>query len=143
MLLIDVTIGPSPIHGIGVFAARPIEAGEIIWIFAPGQTDLVATTTYLRTLPQSVKEFWCFYGHRIDPALPWTVEGDLAKFFNHSDDPNTGPDPTSDESDLRQIAYRPLAVGEEITVDYHTFSCDVDVLLSGCTPAEMVAQLLG
>jgi hypothetical protein len=43
---------------------------------------------------------------------------DDARFYNHSDDPNTGPGASNDFD----IAYRDIEVGEEILCDYTRFA---------------------
>ncbi len=141
MLIVRTYVAVSPIHGLGVFAAEAIKKGTDVWIFHPG-IDLVATPAQIRALPQAVQEFWAVYGHRLDPVLPWTCDADLAKFYNHSDDPNTGPDPSGPRADIGQIAYRDIAIDEELTADYHSFSCDADLLLAGLSPAELVQKML-
>ena len=42
MLLIDTYVGPSAIEGVGVFAAEPIRAGQMIYRFAPEFDRLIA-----------------------------------------------------------------------------------------------------
>lgn len=113
MLHVKTRLGPSPIHGIGAFAAEDIPKGTIIWEFREG-FDLRLTEEELRrlappALEQALKYSYVEDGHYILCA-------DDARHFNHSETPNT-----DDTSALYTIAARDIAAGEEITSDYRTF----------------------
>jgi SET domain-containing protein len=113
MLLVRTRLGPSSIHGIGAFAADPIPKGAIIWEFREG-FDLRLTEEELQRLAppaqeQALKYSYVESGHYILCA-------DDARFFNHSENPNT-----DDTSELYTIAARDIAAGEELTSDYRTF----------------------
>jgi uncharacterized protein len=113
MLLVRTTVAPSGIHGLGVFAAEDIAAGQPVWEFAPG-LDLVIAPERLGGLPAAFRAFLDTYGYR-SPDVPdggIVLSCDNAKYLNHAEDPNcesTGP---------LNRALRPIRAGEEITCDY-------------------------
>src|SRR3712207_9305077 len=82
MLLVRTRLGPSPIHGIGLFAAEFIPKGTIIWEYRAG-FDLRLTEEDLRRLAPPALEQVLEYsyvegGHYILCA-------DDARFFNHAE----------------------------------------------------------
>ena len=112
MLLVPTRLGRSAVHGLGVFAAAPIAAGEAVWRFAPG-IDQVIPLPLAETQPEAFKAYLATYAY-LSPEFPdaYVLSCDHAKFLNHSEDPNT---------DIRgptTFARRPIAAGEEITCDY-------------------------
>src|SRR5690606_38054940 len=55
MLLVSTYVAQSRIEGVGVFAARPIRAGEIIWKLDPDFDRLVAIERY-ESAPPHLRE---------------------------------------------------------------------------------------
>jgi uncharacterized protein len=86
----------SPIHGKGVFAAQPIEAGQTIGYF---EGHAVAR--------DGEHVLW------LDDGSALEVTNDL-RFLNHAAEPNADFDGAS----LEVWASRPIAPGEEITIHY-------------------------
>lgn len=112
MLLVRTRVGPSPIHGIGVFAAEAVTAGEAVWEFAPG-LDLVIPHARIPTLPAAFRAYLATYAYvSHDVAEGVVLSCDHAKFLNHSEAPNTIIAP------LVTRARHDIAAGEEITCDY-------------------------
>jgi len=114
-----VRLKPSKRHGVGVFAIRRIPKGtyvfrddneQIVWV-EKGKTE---------GLPEAVRELYedfCIikngqYGcpRSFDALTP-------AWYLNHSDKPNMAAD-----SETRFYALRNIRKGEELTVDYRTYS---------------------
>ncbi len=63
-------VRPSSIHGRGFFAARPINAGEVVTVFGGtlfSQTDIAVGRANNRTLMQVDEELWL--GNRADEPL--------------------------------------------------------------------------
>lgn len=112
MFLVRTYVAASPIHGLGVFAAEPIPRGTPIWRFQPG-FDQVIPFALAEQLPASAREFLATYTY-LSPLFPggYVLNGDHARFLNHSDTPNT------DNSGEIALALRDIAEGEEITCDY-------------------------
>lgn len=90
-----VVVKQSAIHGLGLFASRSIDAGELIGAIEPRPVRRDGP----HVLWVSENE-----GHRVDGPL---------KYINHSPDPNA-----CYCDDLTVIALRDIRPGEEITHDY-------------------------
>ena len=118
MLLIRTHIGPSPIHGNGVFACEAVPAGNTVWRYEP-VFDRVISEEELRDMPTAFCEYVNMYAYRsADIEGRLLLSCDHAKFLNHSDDPNTT------EQRFSSIASRLIKVGDEITCDYGAFCVD-------------------
>jgi hypothetical protein len=135
MLLVEARVGPSSIHGLGLFAQQFIPKGTPVWERAPG-LDLALSQEQVDALPERARRAFLHYsfrrikcGERI--SCEWILCFDEARFTNHSDDPNT---------DARQ-ALRDVAPGDEITQDYHDYDWDFGRHLAS-TPISL-AQVLG
>jgi hypothetical protein len=115
MFLIRTRLGPSAIHGIGVFADEPAAAGQEIWRFAPG-IDQVISLAQAGTLPEAFRHYLATYAY-LSPAFPgcYVLSGDHAKFMNHAEAPNTAID-----GHVTRAA-QAIAVGDEVTCDYRLF----------------------
>jgi hypothetical protein len=107
MLLVKTKIGPSEIHGLGLFAAEDVAAGTLVWRWDEG-LDLAWPS--LEVLPEPFRAYVLHYGFRWDGLQRLAV--DNARFVNHSDDPNT----VEDGATMR--ARRQITSGEEITENY-------------------------
>jgi uncharacterized protein len=104
-----VQVGPSPIHGFGVFTTRRIESGETVLVI-----DDSRIVDDERPLRAALGEYpyQCDYlaeGRVVLMALP-------ERHINSSCDPNTYVRWSGDTRHV--IARRALAAGEEITYDY-------------------------
>lgn len=118
MFLVHTRVGPSGIHGNGVFAGEALAEGQAIWRFAPG-LDLVVPFETIAAAPQAFQDYMDMYAY-VSPQVTggMVLSCDHAKFLNHSDDPNT---------EIRghtTYARRAIPEGEEITCDYRI--CVVD-----------------
>lgn len=114
MLVVAVTIGPSKIHGIGLFAAERIAAGRIWWRYEPS-LDQIRTAKEVEDMPPDARDFWVKYAFvRADDSRILCF--DHARFVNHSATPNTREDDNGNS-----VAAVDIEVGEEITEDYTTF----------------------
>jgi SET domain-containing protein len=110
MLLVKCRLRPSPIHGIGLFAAEPIRKGTRVWELTPG-FDLVLRKPDFKHWPRPLRRFLDNYGFKYRKGV-YVLSSDHAKHFNHSDTPNTrlrGP---------TMYAAKAVARGEELTCDY-------------------------
>lgn len=117
MFRVPTYLGPSTIHGTGVYAAAPIAAGTIIWDFHPG-VDWKLRPEELEAFPepfQSQVRRWCYL--EADSGL-YVLCGDNAKFMNHS------PEANCDDSGDRTVASRDIEPGEELTCDYRSFDAE-------------------
>jgi uncharacterized protein len=69
MLLVSTVIGPSQIHGLGLFAAEPIPRGGKVWQFHPA-LDLVVPEAEVAQLPGVAQAYFRNYAYR-----PWPRRG--------------------------------------------------------------------
>jgi hypothetical protein len=118
MFIIRTYIGPSPIHGTGVFAGEDVSNGQPIWQFARG-LDLVVPFDQIAAAPQAFQDYMDMYAY-VSPQVEggMILSCDHAKFLNHSDNPNT---------EIRgetTLARGPIRQGEEITCDYRICVAD-------------------
>jgi len=120
MLLVKTEVKLSPIHGLGVFAAEFIPDGTVTWRYLDG-FDQRLPESILNILSRPAKEQFLKYSY-VDPTTGlYELCADDARFFNHSETPNTAGVPTGEDSD---IATRDINIGEELTCDYRTFDRD-------------------
>ena len=114
MLRVRTYLAPSPIEGIGLFAAEPIQRGSIIWKYDE-QLDIKFD---MRDIPQEetvVRDSLLRYGYKPSDEPVYILCGDNARFMNHSEQPN------ADDVGNLTIARVDIAAGEEITCNYGAF----------------------
>lgn len=117
MLRVPTYVAPSPIAGVGLFAATDILAGHVIWEFTEG-VDWRITPTELLLFPEPFQSRLRHYLYQEDSGV-YVLCGDNAKYMNHSDDPNC-----DDAGGDYTVARRKIAAGEELTCDYRLFDLE-------------------
>jgi hypothetical protein len=118
----NITIGPSPLGGKGLFAKAKIYAGEVVWEDeACFDTDDVLTYEQIERLDLDKRLVFLHFSYQIGEDK-WSgvideaeAELDASHFYNHSCDPTTW---FIDE--VTMTARRDIEAGEEITFDYGT-----------------------
>jgi SET domain-containing protein len=114
-----VRLAPSSIHGVGVFAIRPIKKG--IYVFGIDDSEIVwvkksATKNLSKEIKKLYEDFCILkngkYGcpdnfNNLTPT--W--------YLNNSKNPNLAAD-----NEYRFYAIRNIKRGEELTADYDTYS---------------------
>ena len=104
-------VAPSPIHGTGVFAARPFSAGEVIEccpvVVCPGSEEALLEQTQLRGL-------YFHWGDTSDVA----VALGYGSLYNHAWSANARYETDVEAGVVRFVAVRPLAAGDEVTINY-------------------------
>jgi SET domain-containing protein len=108
-------IRDSPIQGLGAFATEPIRAGtRLIEYTGERLTPAQADARY----PDNVDERHHTYLFAIDDhvVIDAAVEGNAARFINHSCDPNC--DAVIEDDRIWIDALRDIAPGEELAYDY-------------------------
>jgi uncharacterized protein len=122
MMLLKARVGPSMIHGLGLFTVEAVPRGTPVWRFEPG-FDRMFTAAQMAALPEGAREhlrWFGFFNHEDGGA---TLSGDHSCFMNHSPTPNTGA--LADAvPPVTTVALRNIAAGEELTCDYFTFDAD-------------------
>jgi len=115
VLLVPTYLAPSPIHGIGLFAAVPIAAGTAVWRLDEPFDQVIDEVALagLSTAAQDQVQRYAYF----DPSRQVRVLcGDDARFFNHADDANCRDAPGG-PGDVT-VTVREVAAGEELTWDY-------------------------
>lgn len=132
MLLIETTVGPSEIHGLGCFAAEFVPEGRVIWKL-DRRIDQIFYESRLHTFPPSLQTFFQFHG--FVSTYFWrrcvVLSGDNDRFMNHSDTPNVA----------RHRATRDIEVGEELTCDYWQFDLEAGKKLGADSQKQSLVQL--
>jgi hypothetical protein len=100
----NITRNPAGTKGVGTFAVRDIESGELVYSFPRGR---FVVGKDLASVAEADKKW-------VDKIGPDTYEiiEPPARYLNHSCDPNIL------ETDRVGYALRDIKAGEEITVDY-------------------------
>lgn len=124
MLLVKTRIGPSRIHGIGIFAAQFISKGEGLWRFEPG-FDLELSKDDILRLSPPAQEQVLKYAYLDKELNKYILCSDDARFFNHSKAPNTREVKSEDGYGIT-VALKDIHEGEEITCDYEAFDFKYD-----------------
>ena len=119
MLMVKTELGASDIHGIGVFLAEPVRAGQLIWRF-DSRIDRVYSDAEIEEMPPILQEFLRTYSTLHAEQKLWVLCGDNGRHFNHSDHPNTRSLGIAFGDD---VAASDLSAGTELTSDYRTI-CD-------------------
>lgn len=129
MLIVKTHVQPSPIAGLGLFAAEPISAGQVWWRY-DARIDRTFSADEYDQLPPQTQEWLKTYAYL--QGSNWILCGDHGMFVNHSETPNSIT--MGDAS----IALRDIAVGEEIVENYREFCDDWPMMPFAMTPVEAV-----
>lgn len=103
-------VAPSATHGAGVFATRPFDPGELI----ERCPVLVILDEDEESIAGTALDGYCF-----------TWEGGIAlalgfgSLYNHSATPNARYWTMPEEGLIEVVAHRPIAAGDEISVNYN------------------------
>jgi SET domain-containing protein len=119
-MYIETEVRPSKIHGLGIFAKELIPKDTIIWKFTPG-FDLKFSKEQITTFPKLLQEYlqtYCWLSKKSDK---YCFASDNAKYFNHSNSPNSRSTYYQDEEEVITTAIKDIEIGEEITDDYGSF----------------------
>jgi SET domain-containing protein len=117
MITVRCYLAPSAIEQLGVFAADPIQKGEVAWRFDP-LLDQMIPEEVLAARPLHVREFLERYGypHHERPGIS-VLDADEGRFMNHSEAPNL--DFSTPEIG---IALCDIPADVELTSDYADFT---------------------
>lgn len=115
---VDVDFKKSPVHGFGVFARKPIEAGTRIWQVDP--TMHVCDRPEMYALPPKKLRFALHggYYHKPSARFLWYVDG--MQYMNHAAGAaaNIGLSVWPPLEEDHTVALRDIAAGEELFEDY-------------------------
>ncbi len=119
MLLKRTFVATSDIEGVGVFAAEPINAGELIWKLDT-DFDRLVQPDHLKNYPAHMREFLLRYAYPYhEDPLVLVLEADNGRFMNHSDHPNTRFNDI-----IVGYATIDIEIGQELLCDYTEFDPD-------------------
>jgi SET domain-containing protein len=115
MLLVETSVGPSRIHGLGCFTNEFIPRGKRVWVF-DRRIDPIIYESRLARLPRAMQTFLDQKGFAATRRWRRCIVlcGDDSRYMNHSDDPNL----------VKNVACRDIEAGEELTCDYWSFDLD-------------------
>jgi hypothetical protein len=110
-----IEVRASGVHGKGVYAARPIPAGERVIEY---RGEVITWKEALRRHPHDPDDpFHTFYFHIDDGhVIDGMHRGNAAKWINHSCAPNCEADEVAGRVFVR--ALRDISAGEELFYDY-------------------------
>jgi SET domain-containing protein len=131
MLRVPTFVAPSPIAGVGLFAATDLPARCIIWEFTDGVDWRIPPSELLR-FPEPFQTWLRHYLYQEDSG-DYVLCGDNGKFMNHADDPNC-----EDPDGAYTITRRSIRAGEELTCDYRAF--DLSARTEGVSFARATAH---
>ncbi len=120
MLYVKTRIGPSKIHGIGLFANQFIEKGTVLWKFTPG-FDLKFTKKEIKKFPKKIQGYLRPYMWLSKKSGKYCFASDDGKYFNHSKTPNALSTYYGNEEEVVTNAIRNIRKGEELTENYSTY----------------------
>ena len=111
LLLIEHFVGPSSIHGLGVFAAQFVPKGARVWVYHPA-IDRIIPASDLAGLPGHVIERIETHSEYLPKQDAFRMSADGDYYLNHSDDPNL------ENRGDNIFARRDIQAGEELHFDY-------------------------
>lgn len=94
-----VFVAQSPIHGLGLFAAAELQAGQLIGVYEG--PEVTEDGTHVLWIEGDTGDIWTGYDGNNE-----------MRFMNHSKTPNAEMD------GLNCYALRQISPGTEITIDY-------------------------
>ncbi len=123
MLLVETYLSPSPLEGLGVFASQFIAKGQKLWMLDP-TVDILLSPLQIAERPDVYQGFIRRYAYFDRTLGAYLLDGDHARFLNHSDTPKLA----FSAADGRGVAARDIEAGEEILCDYRQFMEDFMLL---------------
>ena len=103
-------------HGLGAFAVRPIPAGTRLIEYAGARITPAEADERYPDVPGAVHHHTCLFAIDDDIVIDASVNGNDAKFINHSCDPNCDAVVEDDRIWIETI--RDVEAGEELAYDY-------------------------
>ena len=118
MMMVQVTVGKSTIHGLGIFAVSPIRKGAVVWQYEPG-LDRPISEYSIKYGEKRISDFIRTRGY-INPkeSKTWILPCDEAQFWNfpkRDEKANTELGGTLDGEHII-LAARDIEANEELTI---------------------------
>jgi hypothetical protein len=134
MLLVDIAVRRSPIHGLGLFALKDIPKGTDLWEFSPPDSRIAISEA-------NSNDFHFGY---INPENPDFVVGcgDFSKFWNFGIYcPNCGPSDKKRLGEYVIIALVDIGTGDELLISTKS-DFDSKRKLFNLWPTDLEQQLI-
>jgi len=113
VLTVRHRVGPSSIHGLGVFAMEPVPAGAVVWRYDP-MFDVEIPEETVRQFPRDLAEVVYHHAEHLPHLKVYRLGNDADIFMNHSGSPSLI------DSGNEMMATHDLHIGDELTCDYST-----------------------
>lgn len=114
-------LGASPVHGVGVFAILPIPKDTLV--FPDEGKFLEVKEEAVAALPSAIKKLYDDFCPLTNGKYVCPIEFnqvDIGYYLNHSKEPNCYTNDVLTDNGF--YALRDIAVGEELLVDYDSYS---------------------
>ena len=111
MLIVETFVAPSRIHGLGLFASKPIKSGTKMWVFDKDVNIILPAEKLASLHPIALDKVKRHSYVNKDGFVILSFDG--SQYINHSEDPNMV------DYDYECFALRDIKAGEEITVNYY------------------------
>lgn len=105
-----VFVQPSPIHGLGVFAAQDISVGDVVEVCPLLKLDIDNKNELLADY-----RFW--WGNNGERAF-YVIALGYGSIYNHSNNPNAYFFNNEDNFTIDFVATQKIKKGDEVLVDY-------------------------
>jgi SET domain-containing protein len=117
MILVKTKIGPSKVHGIGLFADQFIPKGTVTFEYTPS-FDVSFTKEEIEKMPKITQDYLIFYTYFDKKRNKYVLCSDNQRFINHTDDINKMNIKSTPDQD---VAMRDIQPGEEFLCNYNDF----------------------
>jgi len=117
MILVKTKIGPSKVHGIGLFADQFIPKGTVTFEYTPS-FDVSFTKEEIEKMPKITQDYLIFYTYFDKKRNKYVLCSDNQRFINHTDDINKMNIKSTPDQD---VAIRDIQPGEEFLCNYNDF----------------------
>ncbi len=114
MIHIQYKIDSSKTHGIGLFTAQDIKAGDLIYTPSP-LLDVDITPEEFESLSEAEQKEVQYYGYFNKKKNEWHVAFDAIRVLNHGEE---GTANVTQDEDMVMTALRDISSGEELLQNY-------------------------
>ncbi len=117
MLLVKTKIGPSTIHGIGLFADQFIPKGTTTFRYV-SSFDPAYSKEEIGKMPTVAQEFMKWFTYFDQSINKYVLCADNQRYINHSEDPSKRNIKSTPDEDT---AMKDIQPGEELLCNYNDF----------------------
>ncbi len=117
MIQIKTKLGPSSVHGVGLFADQFVPKGAVTWKYDP-RFDSSFTEQEIEQMSEPARKQFLHYAYHDKIQNKYVLCFDDQRFINHSSNPEKINIHTTPDIDT---AKRDIQPGEELFCDYNSF----------------------